>query len=417
LKRRLPPEMLAKVHRTILDVLATSEPAPQGSFAAARHDFEILLHRYSLQPKRREIRREIRQRVAQGQAAELAGDAVYGRLIESATASPIDFLLPRWMRNMLYPRGIPGFGLRAAIRTAFALGTVVVTLQSLKWLDGYMDRRAIQRKAAALVTLLGQPQAPVRTNIGTGNPAPAGTGSIPVPRAFTGGSSHGKKFQPSIPFQAPTGIPPELPKDIGNPPAIDKAPTVSGSPAVNQFLQAIGIDPALSAPQRPVPTDIPGLVNWIVNDLKMTKNFTLQPAAYSSLNTTPDGTLGELRAGIPGVSYALSLAIGNQRYLLYNPVLAESLSVWEVRFIMAHEIAHFYLNHPVGGESPAGGENAPPKFAENELAADLAAAAVLKNMGATLDEALAWVNHSAGQDKPPYPDLASRINAVRSAWQ
>jgi hypothetical protein len=157
-------------------------------------------------------------------------------------------------------------------------------------------------------------------------------------------------------------------------------------------------------------------VTWILDDLKMTKNFTLQPASYSSKNTTLDRTLAELRAAMPGISFALSLAIGNQRYLLYHPALA-GLNVWEVRFIIAHEIAHFYLKHPIGGENPAGGEDVPPKFAENELAADMVAAGVLKHMGASLDEALAWVNDSAGQDKPPYPDLASRVDAVRSAWQ
>lgn len=120
--RELDPAQEWAVREALTEMLE-GNPAPPETFASDSRRFEIAFHRYWLDRRNRRRRRELAG--ALGGLADARAPQEYTtlRLLESATDSPFDLLLPRRLRRILYPRGIPAFGLRTAVR---ALATLAV---------------------------------------------------------------------------------------------------------------------------------------------------------------------------------------------------------------------------------------------------------------------------------------------------
>jgi hypothetical protein len=73
--------------------------------------------------------------VEDAEAEQLPADAVHALLLEQATERPIDFMLPRAVKRVLYRSAIPGLGLRSGVRAAAAFLVTLVLLSGLKKLD------------------------------------------------------------------------------------------------------------------------------------------------------------------------------------------------------------------------------------------------------------------------------------------
>jgi hypothetical protein len=132
--RQLTPAKDQMVRRSIVDLL-TGNPAPANSFAAIRHEFEIVLQQYATDPRNREARKRLRHALWARKSTEFRRDAVRARLAEEATARPIDLILPRSVRQTLYPGAIPGLGVRTPLRATIAVLATVGLMSGLKWID------------------------------------------------------------------------------------------------------------------------------------------------------------------------------------------------------------------------------------------------------------------------------------------
>lgn len=101
--------------------------------------------------------------------------------------------------------------------------------------------------------------------------------------------------------------------------------------------------------------------------------------------------------------------------ILCDETSLESLSIWEQRAILAHEIGHFLLGHVnlvKGGLGFVSQEQH-----EIELAADKFSGFTLARLGATLDEAqLAVQNLSSDVGSQTFPSKERRLEAIEEGW-
>lgn len=166
--------------------------------------------------------------------------------------------------------------------------------------------------------------------------------------------------------------------------------------------------PAFSRPQLPtkvgspksitdsVLTDTPGLEGMLADIMKVCGSqatFELKQADVRNLQAS--------------VSH-------HKKYILYNPLFIDWVSratgdKWAAMFLLAHEIGHHVNGHTKRktGSKP-----------HLELEADEYAGAVLRKLGATLEEAQEIMIYIARPETSnTHPGRAARMQAIRKGWE
>jgi hypothetical protein len=139
--RRIDPVLEHEVREAVLGVLE-SNPAADGTFASSRQALEIAVNRYVLGPSKRE-RRAARQSLQRLSADGSVGESVVLRSLDSAETSPLDLVLPRRLRRLIYGHGIPVLGLRTAIRLALTFAISIIGFAGISyWRDAQFASRA-----------------------------------------------------------------------------------------------------------------------------------------------------------------------------------------------------------------------------------------------------------------------------------
>jgi hypothetical protein len=138
LMRQLTPWQEAHVRREILEILERN-PAPSETFAADAQRYQIALQQLRLRPRDRSVRKRLKQLVQDTPSDSAVQDLANLALIETATSSRVDFLLPRRFRKLIYVSGLPGFGVRRAVRVAVTVSLTAILLAGL----GIVDREAM----------------------------------------------------------------------------------------------------------------------------------------------------------------------------------------------------------------------------------------------------------------------------------
>jgi hypothetical protein len=123
----------------------------------------------------------------------------------------------------------------------------------------------------------------------------------------------------------------------------------------------------------------------------------------------------KLRLFASNVSNAAALVTGDEKLLLFSQQFMDKLSeetdTWySVKAILAHEVAHHIFGHTLS--------KSPDERHKEELAADRYSGMVLRQMGATLKEALSAVAQIGPQgDSPTHPGAEVRKAAVTSGYK
>lgn len=122
--RQLSPPQERAVRHAIVELLEQN-PADEDTFAFETQALEIAVNHYLLSKskKQRGATRQLRQLLSTNGAV---GDHVVVRSVEPVQSSPLDFLLPRELRCILYERGLAVLGLRTAVRFALAIAVVAI---------------------------------------------------------------------------------------------------------------------------------------------------------------------------------------------------------------------------------------------------------------------------------------------------
>ena len=146
--RQLNSEQEREVRQAIVDLIEQN-PADEDTFAFETQTLEIAVNRDLLR-KSKKVSGAARELLAHPSKNDSVGDRVVLRSLELAQYSPLDFLLPRQLRQIFYERGLSVVGLRTAVR--FAL-TAAVVLCSAVFVSGVNNlvlvseiREAIRRQ-------------------------------------------------------------------------------------------------------------------------------------------------------------------------------------------------------------------------------------------------------------------------------
>jgi formylglycine-generating enzyme required for sulfatase activity len=126
----LSKENKARTHHAIIDLLEKNPP-PKESQAEDIYRLNLTVHRWMLHPKDRKRRKEVQKTIFQDQ--QLAQDRTIIRLLDSAPKSPLDIVLPSYLRQLFFQNAMPLFGVKSGIRlmTAFCISLLLVLLAVL----------------------------------------------------------------------------------------------------------------------------------------------------------------------------------------------------------------------------------------------------------------------------------------------
>ncbi len=142
----LAPGQEREVRSAVIEMLAKT-PAPEGTIAADRQQMEIVLQRYFLSRQEGASVRRLR-RILEEVPQNLRRHYVALRSTELAVPSPLDFLLPRALRKILFVEGHPLLGMRGITRLAATLGVSAVSVKTSTL------KRALLASAAGLGLVL-----------------------------------------------------------------------------------------------------------------------------------------------------------------------------------------------------------------------------------------------------------------------
>ncbi len=146
---RIDPAVESAVREAIIGILERS-PAPQGTFAASAHQFQIAYQRHRAKPGDHEAERAFTAAMKTMSPDEIQQDYAYLDADAALPNSPINFILPRRLRKLLYPASGPWFGMRRVVRLGVAMLAVGACLSTLKLLDRRLEveRREYQSQLA-----------------------------------------------------------------------------------------------------------------------------------------------------------------------------------------------------------------------------------------------------------------------------
>ena len=128
-----PAEQKA-VRKAIVDLLE-SNPAPEESFASADRKLEIAFNRSWLNRRDRKLRRQLSEALQSSPASDPVQDYTTLQSLDSMKLSPLDFVLPRQLRHLVFARGVSAFGLRSATPAFAALCASLLVLISMKTIN------------------------------------------------------------------------------------------------------------------------------------------------------------------------------------------------------------------------------------------------------------------------------------------
>ncbi len=116
------------------------------------------------------------------------------------------------------------------------------------------------------------------------------------------------------------------------------------------------------------------------------------------------------------VENAVAVMVDGQRYILYNTSFLEKFkqdanTAWAAYSVLAHEIGHHLNGHTFDNSNPA-------QRKKMELEADRFSGAVLRSLGATLEEAKAGIRSlPLPGETATHPSAAAREAAVSNGWK
>lgn len=110
----LAPERQKAVRAALIELLE-KDPAPTETFASDHYRLNLFAQRW-LESRTRKGLRELKQLIKQLPRSQIVRDLTLIRFLESASRSPLDFLLPDRLRKLFYYRGVPAFGLKTGAR-------------------------------------------------------------------------------------------------------------------------------------------------------------------------------------------------------------------------------------------------------------------------------------------------------------
>jgi hypothetical protein len=128
--QQLSPEQEREARSAVIGLLERN-PADADTFAFETQKLEVALNRYRLSrslKQRTRARHELRRISDSGAHA----DYVALRSLESVRSSPLDFVLPRQLRRLVYQNGISVLGLRTVVRLALTLLVIIVAWMVLR---------------------------------------------------------------------------------------------------------------------------------------------------------------------------------------------------------------------------------------------------------------------------------------------
>lgn len=104
---------------------------------------------------------------------------------------------------------------------------------------------------------------------------------------------------------------------------------------------------------------------------------------------------------------------GKNHYLIYNEdffsrIKTSGYSDWPAIFVLVHEIGHLLIHHPP--------EEDIQKARTHELEADQFAGFGLNKLGATVQEALSYIDNFSQNGKGNHPSKDKRIKAITDGW-
>lgn len=138
--QQLDIEQEREVRQAIIDLLEQN-PAGEGTIASDRRALEIAINRYRISQTARQ-RRAARQLLKDFSLND--GDYVALRSLESVKASPLDFLLPKLLRRIVYQDGLPVRGLRTMSRLSAALVLTVIGLSGIsRWRNVQFEKQVL----------------------------------------------------------------------------------------------------------------------------------------------------------------------------------------------------------------------------------------------------------------------------------
>lgn len=116
-----------KAIRAAIVGLMEKNPPPRETFAEDNYQLNLVVQRW-LSRGERKRRRALLQALKPLPPNRAVRDYTLLRALESTRLSPVDFLLPRRLRQLFYRHGLPAFGLRTELRLLAALGLSAVAV-------------------------------------------------------------------------------------------------------------------------------------------------------------------------------------------------------------------------------------------------------------------------------------------------
>src|SRR5438093_12556621 len=141
-----PAEQRA-VRKAIVDLLE-SNPAPEESFAGADRKLEIVFNRSWLNRRDRKLRRELSEALQSSPKSDPVQDYTTLQSLDSMKLSPLDFVLPRQLRRLVYARGVSAYGLRSATLLFATLCVSLLILISMNTPQFARELEAVRDAAA-----------------------------------------------------------------------------------------------------------------------------------------------------------------------------------------------------------------------------------------------------------------------------
>ncbi|KPA14000.1 conserved hypothetical protein, membrane [Candidatus Magnetomorum sp. HK-1] len=125
--QHLTPENKKITHQTIIDLLEKNPP-PEQSAAVDMYRLNLSIQKWMLKPKDKEARKKVKKIVID--KSRVAQEHTVLRMLDAAPKSPLDLVLPAYLRKMFFRHGLPLFGLKSGIRllTAFCLSLFLVAM-------------------------------------------------------------------------------------------------------------------------------------------------------------------------------------------------------------------------------------------------------------------------------------------------
>jgi hypothetical protein len=125
--QELKPAQEQAIREAIISVLEKN-PAPKETHASDAQNLEIATQRYWFNPRNRQARRDLIDALQRSPEGGVVRDYTLLSSLESTSRSPLDFLLPRTLRRVLYPDGLSAFGPRTGARILLTLAVIFVGL-------------------------------------------------------------------------------------------------------------------------------------------------------------------------------------------------------------------------------------------------------------------------------------------------